>query len=397
MQLDLPTLAVVAVFVTVVLAALLAMGWLQNRAEKALLVWSATYLSVAAGIGLVVSHGTIPRVIAIDVGNALVLLGFGLAWAGARTFDGRPVHWPSLFIAPAVWVIACRVPAIYDDVNHRMILGSALLAVISPLTAWELWRGRAEPLISRWPLIVLFGSYSLASIGRIVLTLLFPISPSIPLFLSVWFPALAFGSIVYAIAIAFLMLALTKDRAELWHKNAALIDPLTGVANRRAFLDQAARRLQRLAHEPQPVAVLLFDIDEFKALNDRFGHSVGDQFLEVFADTAANGLRPTDLIARLGGEEFAALLMNAEEQHAMAVAERIREAFRHAAVLVDDVTVRATVSVGVAAMATPPADVNVLLIMADRALYRAKALGRNRVESGAAAAESGLLQPAPQA
>jgi diguanylate cyclase (GGDEF)-like protein len=126
--------------------------------------------------------------------------------------------------------------------------------------------------------------------------------------------------------------------------------------------------------------VLLIDLDHFKSINDRFGHAIGDRVLQVFADAAKSSLRSCDLVGRLGGEEFAALLYDAARERALAVAERIRASFAQAAGDVDGRPVGATVSIGIAVNDDQPLDVSELLRQADQALYHAKERGRNRVE-----------------
>ena len=126
--------------------------------------------------------------------------------------------------------------------------------------------------------------------------------------------------------------------------------------------------------------MLLIDLDHFKSINDRFGHALGDHVLEIFTDTARQSVRASDLIGRLGGEEFAAILTDTSVEKAIAVAERIRESFAQAALEVDNHPVGATVSVGVVHCKEAALDIASLLAQADQALYYAKERGRNRVE-----------------
>jgi diguanylate cyclase (GGDEF)-like protein len=188
-----------------------------------------------------------------------------------------------------------------------------------------------------------------------------------------------FGSVLYTITFAFLLLAMTKERGELRHKTAALVDSLTGLANRRAFLNDADALAQRQAKGGEPLAVLLADLDRFKTINDRFGHAIGDRVLQVFADTISRTLRAQDVSGRLGGEEFAILLPQTNAADAARVAERIRRSFSEDAKTVGVHAVASTVSIGVATTSASSAIVTDLLAVADRALYRAKAEGRDRV------------------
>jgi diguanylate cyclase (GGDEF)-like protein len=132
--------------------------------------------------------------------------------------------------------------------------------------------------------------------------------------------------------------------------------------------------------EPRPSAVLVIDLDQFKSINDRFGHALGDRVLEIFTETTRRSIRTTDLIGRLGGEEFAAVLLDTSHDRAAMVAERIREGFAQAALEVESRPVCATVSIGLVHCKDAVLDVPQLLAQADQALYFAKERGRNRVE-----------------
>jgi diguanylate cyclase (GGDEF)-like protein len=129
----------------------------------------------------------------------------------------------------------------------------------------------------------------------------------------------------------------------------------------------------------KPMAILMFDIDKFKSINDRFGHPVGDKIIRLLAMTAKKTLRQTDVFGRLGGEEFAAFLSNTDEKGAIIAAERVRLAFLEAAKVVDGLAIGATVSIGVTFTTNYKDEVDALLSRADEALYEAKNSGRNRV------------------
>jgi diguanylate cyclase (GGDEF)-like protein len=137
--------------------------------------------------------------------------------------------------------------------------------------------------------------------------------------------------------------------------------------------------IEREAKAGRPITVMIFDIDHFKSVNDTYGHAAGDDVLKVFASVTVGALRITDLIGRVGGEEFAALLPCAMDE-ALLAAERVREAFEQSGVAIDDVPLVTTVSVGVAG-GPANTELDVLMASADTALYRAKRGGRNRVEA----------------
>ena len=126
--------------------------------------------------------------------------------------------------------------------------------------------------------------------------------------------------------------------------------------------------------------MLIFDLDHFKETNDRFGHALGDRVLKLFATTASTHLNGTSLVARLGGEEFAAILPGADPLEALGAGEAVRHAFANSGAFVDGLAVGATVSVGAASDVGIKGDLNALFRRADAALYVAKRAGRNRVE-----------------
>ncbi|MGZ5853384.1 MAG: GGDEF domain-containing protein, partial [Xanthobacteraceae bacterium] len=173
---------------------------------------------------------------------------------------------------------------------------------------------------------------------------------------------------------------MAKERAELRQRERSQVDALTRITSRRAFLDAGERVLQRALAAGQPVAVLILDLDFFKKINDTFGHQSGDRVLCAFCETASETLRPNDLFARMGGEEFACLLPGASSENALAVAERIRASFEGRRIRVGTQVSTSTVSIGVAMANNIGADLGALLAAADHALYQAKAKGRNRVE-----------------
>jgi diguanylate cyclase (GGDEF)-like protein len=202
------------------------------------------------------------------------------------------------------------------------------------------------------------------------------------------FALLAFGTLLFTVVMAFLQLNMTKERTELKHKINSLVDPLSGVANRRAFVDGATSLLARQEFDGEPLAVLLFDLDHFKQINDRFGHAVGDAVLQTFAGTATATLGTDVLFARIGGEEFASCLPVGDLDEGYAIADRVRRNFAAAAARFGSNALLPSVSVGVTLGCDPHADIHDLLSIVDRALYRAKELGRNRVEAEVPAAHN---------
>ncbi|MFL6715558.1 MAG: diguanylate cyclase [Burkholderiaceae bacterium] len=160
---------------------------------------------------------------------------------------------------------------------------------------------------------------------------------------------------------------------------ASACDYLTGIANRRTFFEAAELELERWRRFPRPLSVVAIDADFFKQINDTWGHPAGDEVLRNLAQTLSATVREIDVVARLGGEEFAALLPSTDLEGAVRLAERFRSAVESQRVMVGSQEIRYTVSVGVASMDSQVSGMDQLLKLADSALYAAKKAGRNQV------------------
>jgi diguanylate cyclase (GGDEF)-like protein len=381
MNLDISTLFTVTIYVEAVLGLLLLFVWAQNTAIHGVAWWGFAHLLRALSVVLFGMYGAAPDLVTIDLANAILLTAFAVTWTGARVFDGRPVEPVYMVTGAVLWLLVCRLPVLADAIEPRALIASGIITAYTWLTAYEFWRGRTEALISRWPAVFMLFAHGSLFILRTPLALLLTGSPDTSMLGSVWLTVLSFEALLFTISIAFILLAMAKERTEQRHRAAAMIDPLTGIANRRAFLQDAAAMAKRHRDDPQPTAVLLLDLDHFKSINDRFGHAFGDRVLALFADGARRSIRASDLFGRLGGEEFAVMMYDVDGAKAAAVAEQIRAHFENIASDVDGRAVGATVSIGVAHCDAVSFDVAELLAQADHALYAAKEQGRNRVQA----------------
>ncbi len=167
--------------------------------------------------------------------------------------------------------------------------------------------------------------------------------------------------------------------ANLQLAQLAVTDPLTGVLNRRALVDVLCREIERARRYGQPLAVIVFDIDHFKEVNDRYGHSAGDEVLQRVTAVATSVIRHADAMARYGGEEFVIVAPETGEKAAMQLAERVRCEVRSTEIVVRSHALRVTASFGVAAFQPDDQGPDEVLRRADHALYAAKASGRDRV------------------
>jgi diguanylate cyclase (GGDEF)-like protein len=374
---DISTLYLVATFIAAMLGGLLLFFWRQEKIS-ALGWWGAAYLLGAASIALWTAGGDhlgTPLLLGV---NAVGFIACGLVWDAARVFHGRAPSLIGVVAGAAIWVAA--ILFIEPMSAHmRMMLGAAIVAAYAALTAAELWRERRKSMRARWPAFFVPLMHGAVLMLPILLEDAFGASSAAKSTVSIWAAVFAVELVCYAIGTVFIIFMLVSERTVAAHKSAASIDPLTGLLNRRGFGEATARMSEREAKAGRPITVMIFDIDHFKSVNDRFGHAAGDDVLRVFANVVVNSLRVTDLIGRVGGEEFAAMLPCAIDE-AQTVAERVREAFEQSGVLIDDAPLETTVSIG---LASGPAhtELDVLMASADTALYRAKRGGRNRVEA----------------
>ena len=378
MQLDAPTLFTIMIVVTSIVALLLLWAWLQNRSVQALAWWGVAYVFGALGSALIPPRGLIPDWLSIDLANAFLIVAYGLMWMGVRIFYGRRVR-PSFLLGTVVWLGACQYGGFYASFPARASLSALLVGIYSLLGAWEFWRGK-EPLASRSAAVLCLALHGLISLSRIPPMTLGPAPEGARPLDGFWFAFIAFEAIVFSIAAAFLLLAMAKERVELRYKVASRVDPLTGVFNRRAFVSTAERMMTRAGRDRCAVALILFDLDHFKKINDAHGHAFGDDVLKLFCLIASSHLRPNDVLGRLGGEEFAVVLPATGVADARKAAARISAAFTAAGQSLENGGPPKTVSSGIAVCEPGAASFTDLLAAADRGLYKAKRLGRNRVE-----------------
>lgn len=375
--LDITTLFVVATCISALLGLLLLAAWSQERI-RALAWWGTAYLVGGCSVAIWSIEGMISPPLPTGIANSLLFFACGMMWSAARIFHGRRVMRLAMSAGALIWLLACLVPELASSQAARVMLSSAIISAYTFLTAAELWRERRKALLRRWPAVfvpILHGAVFLFPIplaGRL------PDDGGVVSLTSGWIAVFVLETMLYVVGTAFIVLVLVKERTVRTMKHAAMTDELTGLLNRRGFFAAGRQLMEQRAQKGEPVSVLMFDLDRFKTINDRFGHGIGDEALRLFGAVAAGTLRASDVVARFGGEEFAALLPGSLGDATIA-AERVRAAFEAAAAVVADRPLAATVSIG-AASAIGCADFGALLAAADTALYRAKTNGRNRVE-----------------
>jgi len=369
--LDLPTLTFVAVLITVLLGLFLILAWVQQQDARALAWWGAAYLLGAASMMLWSAPTPLiifPQVLPV----ALAYVACGMLWNGVRLFHGRRLLPAGAFAGAIIWIVLNQIPALAIGTIAHIALGAFIVACYTIVVAFEFWRERRQSLYSRSAAVMVTCLHAGIFLTPLTLRVLWP-----SVLFDDWLTVFSLETIFYAVGAAFIMLLIVKDHHVRAYRKAATIDNLTGLCNRGAFMEAALKLQTQQGQRGEPVTLLMFDLDHFKSINDRFGHGVGDSVLRVFALSVRKSMRTSDIIGRLGGEEFAAIVSEPMEM-VPRIAERIRAGFEAAAATVGAQAIGATVSIGAATSYEAAANIDALLLRADGALYRAKNDGRNR-------------------
>ncbi|PTT69080.1 GGDEF domain-containing protein [Arthrobacter sp. HMWF013] len=337
--------------------------------------WCLALVFFLAGSAAFLLDGTPHQWWANPLGNVLLVHGGVAVWAGARSLrDVRPQRWVFTGV-PLVTLVASALdnPGTNTWSGGPVFLGAMCLTI--GLASRELWR--LEPGYSRVrvPMAAAAGGLSVFYFGRTLAFLLE--GQNGPTFVTIFGSAVTtLVTMVLLVVVSFSMSALSNEQQTRTLRMVATRDDLTGLLNRKAFLDMAAELLHDPAVTQGTGALILADLDHFKSVNDTHGHAAGDVALQSFAGACLNTVRSTDLVGRYGGEEFVLLLPGASASRAEKIAGEIS---RHLAQIpTTDGLEMPTVSYGVALYNPGTSGVEDLIASADRALYMAKSQGRNR-------------------
>ena len=377
--LDLPTLSLVAVCIAGLLGVFLIIDWMQQRNVRALAWWGSAYLIGASAMAL----ASMPTPLIESppvVPGALTFLACGMIWNGVRLFQGRRILTTATFIGAALWLGIGQIPGALEN-GHGQILGALIVPVYTFFIAFELWRERHRTRYSRAAAIVVPCVHAGIFLVPLAMRAFLPADHN-----AAWLTVFTLETIIYAVGTAFIVMLMVKDHHVHVYRTAACTDHLTGLLSRRAFFENAHTLCAAQARRKEPVAMLMFDLDHFKSINDRFGHAVGDEVLRVFGQVVRASTRADDIIGRFGGEEFIAIVPGGVES-ASKIAERVLQDSRR----------RAQLS---RRCYEPVTAIDALISRTDAALYRAKHGGRNRLhiaDEEAASDRSRLINAARRA
>jgi diguanylate cyclase (GGDEF)-like protein len=359
---------------------------LAPDAQPAAADWRIGTLLIAGGAIVFATSPKLPPAFVFPTANGFMLVGLTLYWRAIRKFCGLPypawIFVPSVIATAGLWWYASIEP------SHvaRMLIATPIWIVTLCGAAWDLSRSkvtgidRSRRLMAGilWlagGIMVLRFAYFALGLGSVQSTVdATDLLNVLSLVLIVTFPTI--GTTVFLIMCA--------ERLRWQWEEAAATDYLTALPNRRAIMSTLHARFKQARREGHALSVAVIDIDHFKSINDRFGHDVGDLALQHVAATLSAASRGAGLVGRQGGEEFVAIVDYADATAAATVCERLRSAIQSTPLDRQGTPLHMTISVGVSTLTAGDQHEDALLTRADRALYRAKQNGRNRVAVEAA-------------
>jgi diguanylate cyclase (GGDEF)-like protein len=376
-MLDLRTLLILLAAADLILAAALWIGASRGMREG-LAQWAASLLVRAAALSIL-SVGAAPGTGALAVAGALLALSMTLQAAAMLAFERRKL---AAWIHSAVLAaVAIPLQLLEREAALAVLFGGTVLGSLQLVQAaiaqqlHDVPRSRARHI-----LVACFLVCGLAFVLR-GLGAAFTQDPMAGFQAPAGMAAMAFlACFAAALAATLAFLLLHKERAEAEALRLATMDALTGAYNRRTFHETAERELSRARRAGTPLSMILLDIDHFRAVNEKYGHAVGDEVLARFADIIRSALRKEDMLVRFGGQEFLVLLPDVPGPGAVVVAGRIRRCVAASEITASGHRFALTASLGVAArLDEGPESVDGLLARAGNALALAKERGRNRV------------------
>jgi diguanylate cyclase (GGDEF)-like protein len=340
--------------------------------------WAASAFVGAGGAIMALARLFFDSMLPLVVGGACVILAACLAAMGIQRFYDRPVSWraTALITGLSTGALLCFT-FVYDNMQLRMLcysLGQSLPLALTLNLLWSEREGRAAPgaRLAGLVIVTIIGIYGGRAVGNV---------------LGGDFSALAGGQANAVVVLGLVFLSMTlnfgfllmaMDRLRNEVADLALIDDLTGVANRRHLLQRLTEECARSTRSGEPFSLMVIDLDGFKIINDTHGHAAGDACLQHFTLMAQTRLRPGDMLARTGGDEFCIVLPSSNLHEAASIAQRVLEVCRRDAEACTGGDIPIAISIGVAQWDRSIGQLTDRLIAnADDALYVAKKGGKN--------------------
>ncbi|MCX2898832.1 GGDEF domain-containing protein [Pseudomonas mandelii] len=376
MALDPPTMLTLSIALAAAAALYLAIEWRSIR-EPSLLFWSAGFATITVGSTLALLRGSGLLLIGIWLANGLLVIAHWLFLVGVARFTETRLSraWYLIFLA---WAAMLLLP---DDPSWSkvMLAANSLLVALSTLKASLLLRPHGKSLsvgaVQLRYVLLIHGLFYLAKAISVVI-------PGTLIDLAAFRGEIIQISLVEG-AMAIMLIALSMTGTERYRREKRMArlaarDPLTALYNRRALEVRSPRLLREVA-STRPGALLLIDIDNFKLVNDLYGHTAGDRLLVTLSEIIRSVLPDGALAARLGGDEFVIVLNNASSERIVGLGSTLRDQFQQVAAQTFTTPAAVTLSIGATLFDQPPASLAALIEQGDAALYESKRGGRDSI------------------
>ncbi len=379
-----PTLIVLAAILAALVTTVLYAVWFFNKNIPGLRLWTFSFLSASVFCTSLLVRDQFPEVVSVALTQSSIALAAYFCFLGSRLYMGRTLPSHAYAVAAVAVLVGLSVYFTIElpHMGARFALSGLVSGVYFVLTAVTLARGGFRNVPARYLFSGLVGFHGIFVLLRPLLFRLATVdSVGVPdaRLIDLLSQYVVLESTIALVMMAFGTVMLTNEHITTELRHLAEVDPLTSVFNRRAFLTLLEKAISQAERTRQSLPVLVLDLDHFKKINDTWGHSGGDDVLRQFVVLANRCLRKEDVMGRLGGEEFAIFLPNADGPGVQAVAERLRTLVQAQPVQSGPLSIALTVSIGVA-LCVRGDSADAVLKRADTAMYLAKQKGRNRVE-----------------
>ncbi|UOA07665.1 GGDEF domain-containing protein [Methylobacter sp. S3L5C] len=379
---DIRTMLMTMSLLTLLFSGLLILAGLHVGNARGVQQWALGSLYIGLGLGSAyIQQGPIYNTWLLVFAATLLAGGLGLQFNGIQVFKtGRYNKYIPWLLAGLMFIQNIWFVVIDPDIHSRVIANSLLYGLGNAACAQALFIRIEQPLrTAYW-----FTGTSFAIFATLLLARAITIFNAQPETYSLYSPAAfntasVFIGIMSEMCVTFGFVLMLNSRLAAELQKLALLDPLTGALNRRSLEQEADRLSARCTRTGDIMAVMMIDLDDFKSINDRYGHPVGDAVLINLAEVAQKIIRRDDYFARYGGEEFCILLPSTSEKDAWILAERLRQTYADMLMKFDGKSLHSTISIGVSDSLHVGVEFTLLIAAADQAMYIAKQEGRNRV------------------
>ncbi|MES2182047.1 MAG: diguanylate cyclase [Pseudomonadota bacterium] len=383
MNLDVRTIMVLFAMLSIMFSGLILLAGLHTRSISSVKQWSIASLCIGIGLGFTYFfYAPTPSAkYAVVFGTALIAAGVALQFTGLQSFKSHRIYmWSAIFFVGVATFQTYWFEFLHPDIKSRSIANSFLLSIgYAACASVLLIRTKFQLKAVSWFTGLSFALLSAVMLMRVILISqssletysLYSITPINPVTFVI--------TCILQLCVTFGFLLMLNHQLVAEIEKIASRDMLTGAFNRRQLEEEITRLQSWCKRTGNTFSLMLIDVDNFKFINDNYGHPNGDEVLRKLTNIAVASIRAEDYFARYGGDEFCILLPSTRADKALILANRLREAYASTTFAFGGKTVKSSISIGIADSSRAGLDYKNLISTADQALYRAKQDGRNKV------------------